>query len=116
MATREIQLLEYGKPREIRPSERKVLRKEDIGDIPRFMADLAPLGEKFEQIIVSYYDVNIFRNRSRQRLCRATPAEIETAEIMANEELMKDIKEGTEDIRAGRVIGYEDLKKKHGLL
>ena len=35
----------------------------------------------------------------------------ETNEILSNPELVKAIKEGEEDIKAGRVVTLEDLKK-----
>ena len=35
----------------------------------------------------------------------------ETTEIMADPELLKAIKEGEEDIKAGRVYDWEDVKK-----
>ena len=37
----------------------------------------------------------------------------ETIEIMSNEKLMKEIKEGIEDIKKGDYITFEDFKKKH---
>lgn len=39
----------------------------------------------------------------------------ETIEIMSNEKLMKEIKEGIEDIKKGDYITFEDFKKKHQL-
>ena len=39
----------------------------------------------------------------------------ETIEILSNKKLMKNIKEGIEDIRKGRYIAFEDFKKKHHL-
>ena len=35
-----------------------------------------------------------------------------TLDVMSDKELMKSIKKGEEDIKAGRVISWEDLKKK----
>ena len=34
-------------------------------------------------------------------------SEVETMDILADEELMKDIEEGIEDIRAGRVVEWK---------
>ena len=39
----------------------------------------------------------------------------ETIEILSNKKLMKDIKEGIEDIKKGNYITFEDFKKKHHL-
>ncbi|MBI2659710.1 hypothetical protein HYX07_00935 [Candidatus Woesearchaeota archaeon] len=39
----------------------------------------------------------------------------ETLEILSNKKLMKDIKEGIEDIKKGRYITFQDFKKKHHL-
>ncbi len=39
---------------------------------------------------------------------------IETFEILSDSETLKAIEEGLQDIRAGRVIGFEDFLKKHG--
>lgn len=41
--------------------------------------------------------------------------EMETNEILADKELMKAIKEGEEDIKAGRVHDWEDVKKELGI-
>lgn len=37
----------------------------------------------------------------------------ETMEIMANKKLVAQIKKGLDDIKAGRVISFEDYLKKH---
>ena len=39
----------------------------------------------------------------------------ETLEILSNKKLMKNIKEGIEDIRKGSYTTFEDFKKKHHL-
>ncbi len=39
---------------------------------------------------------------------------IETLEILSDSETLKAIEEGLEDIKAGRVISFEDFLKKHG--
>jgi prevent-host-death family protein len=39
----------------------------------------------------------------------------ETMDILSDPELMKDIKEAEEDIKAGRVYDWEDVKKELGL-
>ncbi len=39
---------------------------------------------------------------------------IETLEILSDSDTLKAIEEGLKDIRAGRVIGFEDFLKKHG--
>lgn len=39
---------------------------------------------------------------------------IETLEILSDSETLKAIEEGLQDIKAGRVIGFEDFLKKHG--
>lgn len=39
---------------------------------------------------------------------------IETLEILNDSETLKAIEEGLQDIKAGRVIGFEDFLKKHG--
>lgn len=39
---------------------------------------------------------------------------IETLEIMSNNETLKAIEEGLQDIKNGRVIKFEDFLKKHG--
>ena len=39
----------------------------------------------------------------------------ETIEIMSNNELMKSVKQGIEDIRNGNYITFEEFKKKHQL-
>ena len=39
---------------------------------------------------------------------------IDTLEIMGDSETLKAIEEGLQDIKAGRVIGFEDFLKKHG--
>ena len=39
---------------------------------------------------------------------------IDTLEIMSDSETLKAIEEGLADIKAGRVIGFEDFLKKHG--
>ena len=41
---------------------------------------------------------------------------IETLEIMSDAKAMKGIRKGERDIRLGRTISLEDLKKKHGKL
>lgn len=40
---------------------------------------------------------------------------METLEILSNEELVKDLREAEEDIKAGRVISFEELKKEWDL-
>ena len=37
----------------------------------------------------------------------------ETIEILSDKKLMKDIKNGIDDIRNGKYITFEDFKKKH---
>ncbi len=39
---------------------------------------------------------------------------IETLEILSDSETLKAIEEGLQDIKAGRVIRFEDFLKKHG--
>jgi len=39
---------------------------------------------------------------------------IETLEILRDNETLKAIEEGLQDIKAGRVIRFEDFLKKHG--
>ena len=39
----------------------------------------------------------------------------ETIEILSNKKLMKEIKEGIEDIKKGRYVTFADFKKKHYL-
>jgi predicted transcriptional regulator len=39
---------------------------------------------------------------------------IETLEIMSDNETLKGIEEGLQDIKNGRVIKFEDFLKKHG--
>lgn len=39
----------------------------------------------------------------------------ETLEIMSDQKLMKDIREGIADIKAGRVITLEEIEKKEAL-
>jgi len=39
---------------------------------------------------------------------------IETLEIMSDNETLKAIEEGLQDIKNGRVIKFEDFLKKHG--
>ena len=115
LAIKEIQLLEYGTPVEPKSSEKKILQKEGA-EMPNLAGEFAHMSELIGKIIVSYYcNVNIFKGVSKAKLRPATPEEIETAEIEANEELMKDIQEGAEDIRQGNVISYEELKRKHDL-
>jgi PHD/YefM family antitoxin component YafN of YafNO toxin-antitoxin module len=40
----------------------------------------------------------------------------ETIEILSNKRLMKDIKQGIDDIKKGKYITFEDFEKKHHLL
>lgn len=40
---------------------------------------------------------------------------METLDILSNEELMRDLREAEEDIKAGRVISFEELKKEWDL-
>jgi predicted transcriptional regulator len=39
---------------------------------------------------------------------------IETLEILSESETLKAIEEGLQDIKAGRVVRFEDFLKKHG--
>ncbi len=39
---------------------------------------------------------------------------IETLEILSDSETLKAIEEGLQDIKAGKVIRFEDFLKKHG--
>ena len=39
----------------------------------------------------------------------------ETIEILSNKKLMKEIKDGIEDIKNGKYITFGDFKKKHHL-
>ena len=39
----------------------------------------------------------------------------ETIEILSNKKLMKEIKEGINDIKEGRYLTFENFKKKHHL-
>ena len=39
---------------------------------------------------------------------------IETLEILSDSETLKAIEEGLQDIKAGRVVRFEDFLKKHG--
>ncbi|MCX9014027.1 MAG: hypothetical protein OIN89_04385 [Candidatus Methanoperedens sp.] len=39
---------------------------------------------------------------------------IETLEILSDSETLKAIEEGLQDIKAGRVIRFDDFLKKHG--
>lgn len=39
---------------------------------------------------------------------------IETLEILNDSQTLKAIEEGLHDIKAGKVIGFEDFLKKHG--
>lgn len=39
----------------------------------------------------------------------------ETLEIMSDPKLMKDLKEAEEDVKAGRVYDFEDVKKELGI-
>ena len=39
---------------------------------------------------------------------------IETFEILSDSETLRAIEEGLQDIKAGRVIRFEDFLKKHG--
>lgn len=39
---------------------------------------------------------------------------IETLEILSDSETLRAIEEGLQDIKAGRVIRFEDFLKKHG--
>lgn len=39
---------------------------------------------------------------------------IETLEILNDEETLKGIEEGLQDIKNGKVIGFEDFLRKHG--
>jgi hypothetical protein len=115
LAIKEIQLLEYGTPVEPKSSEKKCLQKEGA-EFPNLAGEFAHMSELIGKIIVSYYcNVNIFKGISKCKLRLATPEELETAEIEANDEMMKEIQEGAEDIRQGNVISYEELKRKHGL-
>ncbi len=41
-------------------------------------------------------------------------SEIETLEILNDEETLKDIEEGLQDIKNGKIIGFEDFLRKHG--
>ncbi|MEM3402089.1 MAG: hypothetical protein QW179_01245 [Candidatus Hadarchaeales archaeon] len=39
---------------------------------------------------------------------------VETLEILADEETLKAIEEGLNDIRAGNLLSFEEFLKKHG--
>ncbi len=39
---------------------------------------------------------------------------IETLEILSDKEILEEIKEGLQDIKNGKVIGFEDFLRKHG--
>lgn len=40
--------------------------------------------------------------------------DVDTLEILSDKEMLKDIKEGLQDIKNGKAIGFEDFLRKHG--
>lgn len=53
----------------------------------------------------------IITSRSKPKAALVSIEELETLEIMADKELMKEILEAKEDIRAGRYTTFEDYFK-----
>lgn len=55
-------------------------------------------------------------NKGKTKAVLMSPEEIAsweaTLEVMSDSEFMKSIKRGEEDIKAGKVISWQDLKKK----
>jgi hypothetical protein len=56
---------------------------------------------------------DIFIETLRRVDCEIESA-IETLEILSDSETLRAIEEGLQDIKAGKVIGFEDFLKKHG--
>ncbi|MFO7865559.1 MAG: type II toxin-antitoxin system Phd/YefM family antitoxin [Candidatus Aminicenantes bacterium] len=53
----------------------------------------------------------IVLQRSKAKAVLVSPEEIETLEIMADNEILEDIRSAKEDIRKNRYIKYEDYFK-----
>lgn len=51
----------------------------------------------------------IIMQRSKAKAVLLSPEELETLEIMADNEILKDIKEAKEDILKGKFVSYEDF-------
>ncbi len=56
---------------------------------------------------------DIFIETLRKVDCEIESA-IETLEVLSDSETLRAIEEGLQDIKAGKVIGFEDFLKKHG--
>ncbi len=56
---------------------------------------------------------DVFIETLRRVDCEIESA-IETLEVLSDSETLRAIEEGLQDIKAGRVIGFEDFLKKHG--
>lgn len=58
-------------------------------------------------------------NKGQTKAILISPEELKsweaTLEVMSDIKLMKDIKKGLEDIKAGRVVSWEEVKRKAGL-
>lgn len=59
---------------------------------------------------VSYFSTNVFRNKKREKVVKTTlkqlRSELETLKIMADEQLMGDIRKGLKDLREGKTISF----------
>lgn len=53
----------------------------------------------------------IVTQRSKARAVLMSPEEVETLEILADKNLMRDIRAAKEDVRLGRYKTYEDFRK-----
>ena len=54
----------------------------------------------------------IIIQRSKPKAVLVSPEEIESLEIMADKEILNEIKQAKEDILKGRVVSYEEFFKK----
>jgi prevent-host-death family protein len=54
----------------------------------------------------------IIIQRSKPKAVLVSPEEIESLEIMADREILNEIKQAKEDILKGRVVSYEEFFKK----
>lgn len=78
----------------------------------------ANLYDLIEEVSASGKAVAI-TNKGETKAVLVSPEELAsweaTMDVMSDPELVKGIKKGMEDIKKGRVISWEDLKKKAGL-
>ncbi len=54
----------------------------------------------------------IIIQRSKPKAVLMSPEEVETLEIMADREILEEIKQAKEDIRKGRFVSYEEFFQK----